>query len=178
MIIKGRSPLRRHVSGTHGVAFDWFCLTRSNSNMLTPTTQLADVLTKASFTRDELVQSSSSVQLHEFLYVHSQPFSFRRKGNHYVEENSRKEQARRTCESKSEVSVFDFNKLEQGATLFLRSGCFQCPGESAAGFRICAKELLETATKQKPQQHVLKCGKKPNRLKGVAGTCNQGLKSN
>ena len=58
MIIKGRSPTMRHVSRTHRVALDWL-FDRIN---LDPTiqikyidtkNQLADILTKGNFTRDE-----------------------------------------------------------------------------------------------------------------------------
>ena len=58
MIIKGRSPTMRHVSRTHRVALDWL-FDRIN---LDPTiqikyidtkNQIADVLTKGNFTRDE-----------------------------------------------------------------------------------------------------------------------------
>ena len=95
-----------------------------------------------------MVQSSSSVQHHEFLHVLSQPFSCSGKGNRHVEENSRKEDGRRTCGSQAEVSLFEFKKPEQRANLFLRSGCYHCPGESAAGFRICAKKFLGNCSKE------------------------------
>ena len=58
MIIKGRSPTMRHVSGTHRVALDWL-FDRINlepkiqiKNIDTKN-QLADILTKGNFTRDE-----------------------------------------------------------------------------------------------------------------------------
>ena len=58
MIIKGRSPTMRHVSRTHRVAFGWL----SDRINLDPKiqikyvdikSQLTDMLTKRSFTRDE-----------------------------------------------------------------------------------------------------------------------------
>ena len=58
MIIKGRSPTKRHVSRIHGVALDWL-FDRIN---LDPKIQikyidtknlLADIQTKGNFTRDE-----------------------------------------------------------------------------------------------------------------------------
>ena len=58
MIFKGRSPTMRHVSRTHRVALDWF-FDRINSDPKIPIkyidtkNQLADVLTKGNFTRDE-----------------------------------------------------------------------------------------------------------------------------
>ena len=59
MIIKGRIPTMRHVSRTHRVALDWLYsiesiwTPKSKSNTLTPRIQLADILTKGNFTRDE-----------------------------------------------------------------------------------------------------------------------------
>ena len=58
MIIKGRSPTMRHVSRTHRVALDWLC-DRINLDpkvqikYVDTKNQLADILTKGSFTRDE-----------------------------------------------------------------------------------------------------------------------------
>ena len=59
MIIKGRSPTMRHVSRTHRVALDWLFdriniwTQKSKSSTSTPKNQLADILTKGNFTRDE-----------------------------------------------------------------------------------------------------------------------------
>ena len=58
MIIKGRSPKMRHVSRTHRVALDWL-FDRINLDpkiqikYIDTKNQLADILTKGSFTRDE-----------------------------------------------------------------------------------------------------------------------------
>ena len=59
MLTKGRSPTIRHVSRTHRVALDWLFdrtiwTPRSKTNTLIDTkNQLADILTKGNFTRDE-----------------------------------------------------------------------------------------------------------------------------
>ena len=58
MIIKGRSPTMRHVSRTHSVALDWlFDRTNLDSKIhikyIDTKNQLADILTKGNFTRDE-----------------------------------------------------------------------------------------------------------------------------
>ena len=58
MIIEGRSPTMRHVSRTHRVAFDWlFDRINLDSKIqikyIDTENQLADLLTKGSFTRDE-----------------------------------------------------------------------------------------------------------------------------
>ena len=58
MIMKGRSPTMRHVSRTHRVALDWL-FDRSNLDSkiqikyIDTKNQLADILTKGNFTRDE-----------------------------------------------------------------------------------------------------------------------------
>ena len=58
MIIKGRSPTKRHVSSTHRVARDWL-FDRINSvpkiqiKYIDTKKQLADILTEGNFTRDE-----------------------------------------------------------------------------------------------------------------------------
>ena len=58
MTIKGRSPAMRHVSRTHRVAFDWL-FDRINLDSKIQTRyidtkhQLADILTKSTFARDE-----------------------------------------------------------------------------------------------------------------------------
>ena len=58
MIIKGRSPTMRHVSRTHRVALDWL-FDRINLDpkiqikYINTKNQLADILTKGNFTRDE-----------------------------------------------------------------------------------------------------------------------------
>ena len=58
MIMKGRSPTMRHVSRTHRVALDWlFDRINLDSKIqikyLDTKNQLADILTKGNFTRDE-----------------------------------------------------------------------------------------------------------------------------
>ena len=58
MIFKGRSPTMRHVSRTHRVALDWL-FDRINLDLkiqikyIHTKNQLADILTKGNFTRDE-----------------------------------------------------------------------------------------------------------------------------
>ena len=58
MIMKGRSPMIRHVSRTHRVALDWFLYRiflqpKIQINYVDTNNQLADMLTKENFTRDE-----------------------------------------------------------------------------------------------------------------------------
>ena len=58
MIIKGRSPTMRHVSRTHRVALDWLfdrinLESKIQIKYIDTKNQLADILTKGNFTRDE-----------------------------------------------------------------------------------------------------------------------------
>ena len=58
MIMKGRSPTMRHVSRTHRVALDWLfdrinLDSRIQIKYIDTKNQLADILTKGNFTRDE-----------------------------------------------------------------------------------------------------------------------------
>ena len=58
MIIKGRSPTMRHVSRTHRVVLDWLfdrinLDTKIQIKYIDTKNQLADILTKGNFTRDE-----------------------------------------------------------------------------------------------------------------------------
>ena len=58
MIIKGRSPTMRHVSRTHRVVLDWvfnrsFLDFKTQIKYIDTKNQLADILTKGNFTRDE-----------------------------------------------------------------------------------------------------------------------------
>ena len=58
MIIKGRSPTMRHVSRTHRVALDWLFYrinldSKIQIKYIDTKYQLADILTKGNFTRDE-----------------------------------------------------------------------------------------------------------------------------
>ena len=58
MIMKGRSPTMRHVSRTHRVALDWFfdlinLDPKIHIKYIDTKNQLADILTKGNFTRDE-----------------------------------------------------------------------------------------------------------------------------
>ena len=58
MIIKGRSPTMRHVSRTHRVALDWLfdrinLYSKIQIKYIDTKNQLADILTKGNFTRDE-----------------------------------------------------------------------------------------------------------------------------
>ena len=73
MIIKGRSPTMRHVSRTHRVALDWLFVKikldpKIQIKYIDTKNQLADILTKGNFTRDEWN--------HLLCFFQHQPFQF------------------------------------------------------------------------------------------------------
>ena len=76
MIIKGRSPTMRHVSRTHRVALDWL-FDRINLDpkiqikYIDTKNQLADVLTKENFTRDEWNHLLCSFNISHFSSISS-----------------------------------------------------------------------------------------------------------
>ena len=81
MIIKVRCPTKRHVSRTHRVALDWL-FDRINLDpkiqikYVDTKNQLADMLTKGSFTLDEKGPPPSFVEYREFVDVFLQAISF------------------------------------------------------------------------------------------------------
>ena len=74
MIIKGRSPTMRHVSRTHRVALDWL-FDRINLDpkiqikYIDTKNQLADILTKGNFTRDEWNHLLTLFNISHFSYT-------------------------------------------------------------------------------------------------------------
>ena len=123
--------MMRHVSRTHRVASDWL-FDRINLDpkihmkYVDTKNQLADMLTKRSFTRDEwchLLRMFNFVNLSIFSCCH---FLSIKKGEHHVEESSGKEDRRRACGSGTKADMFDF------------------PGESRVGFKFCFRERKET----------------------------------
>ena len=99
MTIKGRSPTMRHVSRTRRVAS--YCLferinldTEIQIKYVDTKNQLADFVTNGSFMRDEwnhLLRLFNIMNLSMFSLSH---FRSIEKGNHHVEESSRKEDRR------------------------------------------------------------------------------------
>ena len=89
--------------------------------------QLADLLTKGSFTRDEWCNLLCLSTLWIFLCFLAAIF-VQLKRRPPGRREFKKGKGRRTCGSKAEVSLFDFNKPEQRTIFFLWSGCFQRTG--------------------------------------------------
>ena len=113
--MKSKSPRMRHVSRTHRVALDRL-FDRINSDTqiqikyVDTKNQLADLLTKGCFTRDEWSNLLRLSNIMNFSMFSCSLFSFSWLGKPHVEENSRKEDQRRACGSKTEAYLFGFKK--------------------------------------------------------------------
>ena len=75
MIRKGRSPTMRHVSRTHRVALDWLfdrinLDTKIQIKYIDTKNQLADILTKGNFTRDEWNHLLCLLNISHFISTH------------------------------------------------------------------------------------------------------------
>ena len=76
MIIKGRSPAMRHVPRTHRVALDWLCHRinldpKIQIRYIDTKNQLADILTKGNFTRDEWTRFLCLFNINHFSSINS-----------------------------------------------------------------------------------------------------------
>ena len=72
MIIKGRSPTMRHVPRTHRVALDWLFdrIPKIQIKYVDTENQLADILTKGNFTRDEWNHLLCLFNVSQFSFTH------------------------------------------------------------------------------------------------------------
>ena len=91
MIIKGRSPTMRHVSRTHRVALDWlFDRINLDSKIqikyIDTKNQLADILTKGNFTRDEWNHLLCLFNISHFSSINSVKAMSKRTQEHASEE--------------------------------------------------------------------------------------------
>ena len=94
MIMKGRSPTMRHVSRTHRVALDWL-FDRINLDpkiqikYIDTKNQLADILTKGNFTRDEWNHLTSAISALQLAPQQWQNESNKNQGDQHVTAKSR-----------------------------------------------------------------------------------------
>ena len=137
---------------------------RSKSNMLTPKTQLADMLTKGKFHTWWVGTSSSTVENIEFLDVFLQPLSFfKQKAECHVQESSGKHGWRRFGTGETETDEFCVKKLPERKEKLLRKSREL---RTAQGIKSWIRVLFHRApgnwceTATKTQQHILKSGDK------------------
>ena len=91
MIIKGRSPTMRHVSRTHRVALDWLfdginLDPKIQIKYIDTKNQLADILTKGNFTRDEWIHLLCLFNINNFSSINSVKAMSKRTQEDAVEE--------------------------------------------------------------------------------------------
>ena len=151
MIIKGRSPTMRHVSRTHRVALDWI-LDRINLDpkiqikYVDTKNQLADMLTKGSFGRDEwdhllrlLNIMNFSFSCSHFLSNRKQCVMSKRAQGSTAKEGSAVAKPR-------PMSLVSRNLLKAKQTS-PKVGSFEQPGESRVGSEFCCMERQETGAR-------------------------------
>ena len=157
MIIKGKSPTKRPVSRTHRVALDWFFdrITLDPKIQIKDVdtkNQLADMLTKSRFTRDEwdhLLRLLNSMNVSMFSC------------SHFLPNRKQTVLSKRAPESTAEkgsvvakrrpMSLMSRNLPSAKKTPPARFECYEQPGESRVGSELCFIERQETGAKQPPR---------------------------
>ena len=142
MIMKSRSPTMRHVSRTHRVALDWL-FDRINLDpkiqikYVDTRNQLADMLSKSSFTRDEWDHLLRLLNIMNFPM-----FSC----SHFLSNRKQSVMSKRTQESTAKESsamakpTDEFGVKEppvRKENSSARFECFEQPGESRVGSELC-----------------------------------------
>ena len=168
------------MSRTHGVALDWLfdginVDPKIQIKFVDTKTQLADMLTKGNFTRDEW---NHLLRFRLFNIMNFSMFScshfFQLKAEHHVEETSGKNDRRRTVGGEIGASMFGIKKPERKAIFLVGFGCFIQPRELRVGSELCVHEIREIGAGQSPktQQRVLKSGKEMN-IRALGDQCER-----
>ena len=139
MITRGRSPTLRHVSRTHRVALGWLVDRihldpKIQINYVDTKNQLADILTRGNFTRDE---PSPLVQHHGHVTVCIQPFQLNQLLSDHVEKAS---SARKTMRIRTS-GIEDCRLVSNSAEL----QCILQPGDTQSKeFKFGSHQYRET----------------------------------
>ena len=140
MIIKGRSPNMRHVPRTHRVALDWL-FERVNLDpqiqirYIDSKHQLADILTKGNFTRDEWNGLLNLFNISHFSSLGcAQNFSLISCSTVAKRMQERKEEDRVAAKIKADSHELDFNCLDK---FLIRepSDCVENPRDTQSSSR-------------------------------------------
>ena len=145
MIIKGRSPTKRHVSRTHRVALDWL-FDRVNLDakiqmkFVESKNQLADILTRGNFTRDKWHNL-----LHLFYIMNDTTFSCSHfsKSYPFLSAGKQSEMSKRSQESSS-----------PGSPMVKAKACCLV---SRQGVSV-GEKIIRVTLKAWGVQEILKCG--------------------
>ena len=146
MIIKGRSPTMRHVSRTHRVALDWlFDRINLDSKIqikyIDTKNQLADMLTKGNFTRDEWNHLLSLFNISHF----SSTVCFCCNG----EANSKQETGEERITAKSRPMM---NLTARGCLRSCRLQLHQNPGRTSYGYQDPGKSVAGDDRSEQPDR--------------------------
>ena len=126
MIIKGRSPTIRHVSRSHRVALDWM-FDRINLDpkiqikYIDTKNQLADMLTKGNFTRDEWNHLLCLFNISHFSFTECSELMSKR---------TQKESGEERVTAKSRKMMNLIVRCSETAPVTLSSTVSQCPGKT------------------------------------------------
>ena len=157
MIIKGRSPTMRDVSRTHGVALDWF-FDRINVDPkiqikdVDTKNQLADMLTKDNFTRDEWDHRTSFVELMNFQMFPCSDFLSNRKQSVMSKRAQESTSYRGFGRGETDTDEFGVKEHPQRKeNSSARFECFERCEESRFGSELCFTQRQETDAKQQPR---------------------------
>ena len=140
MIMKGRSPTMRHVSRTHRVALDWL-FDRINLDpkiqikYIDTKNQLADILTKGNFTRDEWNHLLTLFKL-AILALLTASQRWRN------ELNKNQEKGRVTAKSRPMMN------LTARTPSFVSSSASSSPGRTSYGYQDPERHVLDDGTGQ------------------------------
>ena len=150
MIIKSRSPTMRHVSRTHRVALDWLFHRivldpKIQIRYIDSKRQLADILTKGNFTRDEW-----NNLLHLFTISH---FSLLRCSQNFSLTSCTETMAKRMQEREGEDRMVDKSKpttmnlaftVSTSSSTVQNSGCVEKTGDTQSTLSNILVKYTET----------------------------------
>ena len=146
----------RHVSRTHIVALDWL-LDRINlepkiqTKYVDTKTQLADILTKRKFTRDEWNHLLRFFNVTNFSMFSCSHFLANRKQSTMSKSAQEMKIEEEPAQAKPRSArLVSWKLLRAKANLFVRFGSFRRPGESRVGSKCCVREHRETCARQGP----------------------------
>ena len=140
MILKGRSPTMRHVSRTHRVALDWL-FDRINLDLqiqikyIDTKNQLADILTKGNFRRDEW---NHLLTLFNIIHFSSTPCLAA------MAKRAQQESGEGRVTSKSRSMM----NLTARTLSFVSSSASSNPGRTSYGYQDPGKSVLDDSTEK------------------------------
>ena len=155
MIIKGRSPTMRHVSRIHRVSLDWsFDRINLDSEIqikhVDTIHQLADMLTKESFTRDEWNHLLRVLNINIFLDVLFQPFLSNGKQSATSESQEGTSKEGSAMAKPRRMNLVSRNFLSTRKDIPQDMSDSNNPGECQSGVRWCFIPHWETNARHEP----------------------------